>query len=151
MVKTETAGLREVVGSRHCPCQEEAAHGRQCQDEAEAEQHPSLSPGHIQIHADYCTQSMRPPTGQRKPTSKTGADTEMTLTAGRGESMRCLREKGDGINSTDWWLQSSHREAKHSIGNIANSIVITMYGTSNIGGLPCTAHDELCCTSENNN
>lgn len=44
-----------MVGSRRCPCQEEVVRGRQCQDEAEAEEHSSLSPGLIQIHGYYYT------------------------------------------------------------------------------------------------
>ena len=37
-----------------------------------------------------------------------------------------------GFRSTDWWLQNSPRNVKHSIGNIANNIVITIYGARKV-------------------
>ena len=33
-----------------------------------------------------------------------------------------------GLRSTDWQLSSSHGGVKHSIGNIVNGILVTMYG-----------------------
>ena len=33
-----------------------------------------------------------------------------------------------GLRSTNWQLQNSYGDVKHSIGNIVNDIVITMYG-----------------------
>ena len=37
-----------------------------------------------------------------------------------------LREKGDGIRSTNWQLQNSHRDIKYSIRNIVNNTEICM-------------------------
>ena len=37
-------------------------------------------------------------------------------------------KKVKGLKSTNWQLQNSHRDVKYSIGNIANNIVITVYG-----------------------
>ena len=36
----------------------------------------------------------------------------------------------EGLRSTNWQLQNSHRDVKYSIGNIANDIFITRYGAT---------------------
>ena len=55
-----------------------------------------------------------------------------------------------GLKSTDWWLQNGHRDAKYSIGNVVNDIVITMYGAcwglEISGGTLCKVYDHLTTT-----
>ena len=41
-------------------------------------------------------------------------------------------KKVKGLRRTNWQLQNSHRDVKYSIGNIVNSIVITMYGARQV-------------------
>ena len=38
-----------------------------------------------------------------------------------------MGEKVKGLRSTNWLLQASHGDVKHSVGNIGRSVVITMY------------------------
>ena len=67
-----------------------------------------------------------------------------------------MGKKVRGLRSTNWQLQNSHGDVKYSIGNIVNSIVITVWcqvGTGNIGGGPLGKYmivQPLCCKTETN-
>ena len=37
-------------------------------------------------------------------------------------------KKGKGLRSTNWQLQNSHGDIKYSLGNIVNTIVMTIHG-----------------------
>ena len=54
-----------------------------------------------------------------------------------------------GLRRTYWQLQNSHRDVKHSIGNIVGNIVITVYGVRWVleipGGPLCKVSD--CVTT----
>ena len=55
----------------------------------------------------------------------------------RGEKGWGLSKKGEGIRSTNWQSQNSHRDIKYSIENIVNDTVITVWchvGTGTTGG-----------------
>lgn len=41
-----------------------------------------------------------------------------------------IRHKGQ--RRTDWWLQNSHRDAKHSTDNVVNNTVVTMHGARGV-------------------
>ena len=36
--------------------------------------------------------------------------------------------KEEGLRSTNWQLQNSHRDGKYSTGTVVNSVVVTMHG-----------------------
>ena len=56
-------------------------------------------------------------------------DIENRVIVARGEGVGDCVKKVKGLRSTDWSLQNSHGDAKYSIGNIVNNIVMPM--------LPC--------------
>ena len=45
-----------------------------------------------------------------------------------GEGLGDWEKKVKGLRRTNWKLQNSHRDVKHSTGNTVNNIVVTMYG-----------------------
>ena len=49
-----------------------------------------------------------------------------SLPDGRGleEWVKKVKE----LKTTNWWVQNSHEYVKYSVGNIANTILITVYG-----------------------
>ena len=65
-------------------------------------------------------------------------------------------KEAKGLRSTNWQLQSIHRDVKYGIGDIVNNIVTTVRGARQIpeisGGTLCKVHDCLaqCYTSETN-
>ena len=68
---------------------------------------------------------------QNKQTHKTRnkpGDTENKLKFAKGEGVGGLGVKGEGLNSTNGQLRSSHRDVKYSTGNTVNNIVITVHG-----------------------
>ena len=52
-----------------------------------------------------------------------------------------------GLRSTNWQLQKNHRDVKYSIGNIVNTVVITMCGAKCVleisGGSLCKVYECL--------
>ena len=44
-------------------------------------------------------------------------------------------EKVKGLRSTNWLLQNSHGDVKHSVENIVNNIIITRYGFRCVQGM----------------
>lgn len=41
-----------------------------------------------------------------------------------------------GLRNTGWYLQNSHGDIRHGIGNTANTIVITIYGALPLRSAP---------------
>ena len=50
----------------------------------------------------------------------------MTVAKWRGVGV--MGAKGKGLRSTKWRLRNSHRDVKHSVGNVVDNIVVTTYG-----------------------
>ena len=48
-----------------------------------------------------------------------------------------LGEKVKGLKSSVWWLQNSHGDVKHSIGNTVNKTVNTQLCPGNVRGTLC--------------
>ena len=55
-------------------------------------------------------------------------DTENILTVARWEELGGWVENLKGLRTTNWWLPTSHSNAKGSIGDTVNNIVISTYG-----------------------
>ena len=45
-----------------------------------------------------------------------------------GRGIGGLDEKGEGLRSTNWLLQNSHKDVRYSTGSTVSNIVITMCG-----------------------
>ena len=67
---------------------------------------------------------------QNKLTNKANRliDTENILTVAKWWGVGVMGAKGKGLGSTKWRLRNSHRDVKHSVGNVVDNIVVTTYG-----------------------